>query len=805
MAEIPLPDGILGDGSSIGQAVPRSGLRRLLGGRGRYVGDISVPRMLHLAFVRSPYAHAEILSIDAADARSTPGVVRVITGAEVAEICKPLLGVAHHRPGHRSAPQQAMAVDKAYWQGEPAVAVVAETRAIAEDAGELIEIDWQELPAVVDAEEALSEASPVLHAEMGDNLAFKFEITAGEPDNAFADAHLVVEHHFQFDRQTGVSLEPRGLIADYDPGAETLTVHHSHQSPYQMQDIFSQHLGLPDHKVRVICPDLGGGFGVKINVYGEELAVAAISMLMGRPIKFLADRIESFVSDIHARDHSVSARLAADADGAITAMEINDLASLGAFGMSHRFSIAESMMAITMAGAPYRFANYKARTRNAYVNKPLIGMFRGVGMPLACAATEVLTDKAAAALGMDPVAFKRQNYRTAAEMPYTAPGGAKVDNASYHACLDMLIGLMDYDRLREDQKTMLAGRVYRGIGIATFIEQTAYGPPYYGPSQARISVQDGCTVRLEPSGTVRCVTSITDQGQGTLTGLAQIVASSLGVSPEDVEMHSGDSATTPYGGGAWASRGMAIGGEAALRAALDLRTNILSLAGTITQADPAALTIREGQVIDKASGQSSISLADVGKIGYFRQDTLPSDFPVELSVTRNYAPNDSLYYTANGIQAAYIEVDPETGFIRLLGHWAVDDCGRVINPLMVDEQVRGGIVQGIGAALYEQCLYSEDGQLQNGTMADYLVPMAAEMPDIAVGHIESPEASTLLGAKGVGEAGTIGAIGALWVAVNDAMRPLGATIHQQPFTPERILDAIAASGSNASRGSKEAS
>jgi carbon-monoxide dehydrogenase large subunit len=357
---------------------------------------------------------------------------------------------------------------------------------------------------------------------------------------------------------------------------------------------------------------------------------------------------------------------------------------------------------------------------------------------------------------------------------------------------------MDYDRLRQEQVALRGRGVLRGIGIATFIEPTAYGPPYYGPSGARISVQDGCSIRLEPSGTVRCVTSTTDQGQGTLTGLAQIIASTLGVTCDDVEMIAGDSAISPYGGGAWASRGMAVGGEAALRAASVLKANILALAGTMTQTPPGDLDIRHGAVVNERSGAVVIGLAEVAKIGYFRQDTLPKDFDVQLSATASHVGNHDAYYMSNGVQGAYLELDPETGFITLLGHWAVDDCGRVINPLLVDEQVRGGIVQGIGAALYEECIYSTEGNLLNGTMADYLAPMAGEMPDIHVAHVETPEAATKLGAKGVGEAGTIGAMGVIWVAVNDALKPLGARISQQPFTPERVLEAIAAA--DGSRG-----
>ena len=777
--------------SAIGKPLPQTDVKRKLAGRGRYVGDISLPRMLHLSFVRSPYAHAAIGAIDKAEALAVPGVTHVITGAEVAQVCSPLSGIAHHRAGHKSAPQPAMAVDKAVWRGEPVVAVLAESLAVAEDAAERVAVSWEPLAPIVDAEVALDPDAPPIHPELGDNLAFEHVIETGDPDTAFAQAHAVVEHEFRFDRQTGLSLEPRGLIASFDAYDESLTVYHSHQSPFQMQDLFSRQLSLPEHRVRVICPDIGGGFGVKINTYGEEIAVAAISMMVGRPVKFCADRLESFLSDIHSRDHVIKARMAVSADGAITALEVDDLAALGAYGMARRFSVAEGMMAITMAGAPYRFSSYRARTRNAYVNKALIGMLRGVGMPLACTVTEVLTDMAAA-LGMDSVAFKRKNYRRADELPYVAPGGAKVDTASFQLCFDRLVEIMDYSGLRQAQAGV-GGRsedVVRGIGISTFIEQTAYGPPYYGPSLARISVQDGCTVRLEPSGRVRCVTSVTDQGQGTLTGLAQIVASVLGVEVTDVDMISGDSAISPYGGGAWASRGMAVGGEAALKAAAALRAEIIALASAITQADPEELDIVDGEVVNTGSAMTVLSLADVGEIGYFRQDTLPDDFDVQLSVTRSHVANHEAYYTANGVQGAHVEIDVRTGFITLLGHWAVDDCGRVINPLLVDEQIRGGVVQGIGAALYEQCIYDADGQLGNGTMVDYLAPMAVELPDIVVAHVETAERTTLLGAKGVGEAGTIGAIGVMWVAVNDALRQLGAKIGHQPFTPERVLRAI---------------
>jgi carbon-monoxide dehydrogenase large subunit len=532
---------------------------------------------------------------------------------------------------------------------------------------------------------------------------------------------------------------------------------------------------------------------MKVNVYSDEIATAVASMILGRPVKFCVDRLESFVSDAQARDHLVKCRIAVKKSGEILAMEMDDLGAIGAFGMPLRFNVAEGMMAITATGTPYQFDNYKGRTRSVYVNKNLIGMYRGVGMPLACVATELLTDLAADMLGIDTVEFKRRAYRPKASLPCVTPGGQRLETVSFHESLDKLMSLMDYDKLRKEQRELRARGVYRGIGLATFCEPTAYGPPYYGPSGATISTQDGCTLRLEPSGSLRCITSLTDQGQGTLTSVAQIVADTLGVEVERVAVMGGDSAISTYGGGAWASRGTAVGGEAALRAGLMLKQNILSLAGAITQTAVSALDIVQGHVVNTGTGQAVISLADIGRIGYFRQDTLPKDFDVQLSVTASFVGNDKMYYMANGVQASHLEIDADTGFIKMLGHWAVDDCGRVINPLLVDEQVRGGIVQGIGAVLFEECIYSDDANLLNGTMADYLVPMAFEMPDIVVGHVETPETSTTLGAKGIGEAGLIGAMGAVWVAVNDALKPLGARVLHQPFTPERILDALASS------------
>ena len=784
------PDGNGGEGL-VGRRVTRPNVRRLIHGRGRYTDDISVPQMLHIAFVRSTYGHAKVKSIETSAAETAPGVVRVITGAQVAEICKPMLAIAQHRPGHKSAPQYALAIDHVCYQGEPVVAVVASSRAEAEDAADLVTVDYEELPVVMDIMEALDPVSTPIHPELGDNRCFEHTTETGDAASALSAAKLTVEHKFEFGRHTAVTLEGRAILAHWDHVEERLTVHHSHQSPYQMQDVFSRHLDIPEHKVRVITPDIGGGFGLKINVHGEELAVAAIAKLIGKPVKFTADRLESFVADCQTRDHLCTAEMGIDENGKITSMNFENALSVGAYTAYIRFGLAEGMMAISCAAAPYALTDYHARTRVAYVNKGIVGMFRGVGVPIGCTVTEVLVDQAAAKAGIDPVEFRRINYHKDEDYPLVSVGGYSAKSMSLHKCLDACVNIMDYEALRADQVARRERNIWRGIGVATFVEAAAFGPVYYGPSGARVSTQDGCTVKLEPSGVVRVMTSVTDQGQGTLTGIAQIVGDQLGVDIEDIDVLAGDSATTPYGGGAWASRGMAMGGEAALHAGKALKENILDLASSILQTSSSALTLEGGEIRDAVSGEARMDLAELAKVGYFRQDTLPAGTQPELMVTRHHVP-DTPYYIANGVQGAQVEVDIDTGFIKLLGWWVADDCGRVVNPLMVDEQIRGGVIQGIGNTLYEHSQYDESGQLLNATLADYLLPMSGEMPDIKIAHVETPLTNTELGANGIGESGTIGAIAVLWCAVNDALRPLGAQVTKQPFTPEHILEVISA-------------
>jgi carbon-monoxide dehydrogenase large subunit len=759
-------------------------------GRATFTDDVTLPRMLHAAFLRSPHAHAKFSAIDTARAKAVPGVIRVFTGHDLTKICDPWVATLDHLKGMKSAPQYPLPLNRATWQGEPIVAVVAESRAAAEDGVAALDIEFEALAAQTDMETALAAGAVVIHPELGDNLVFTRTAESGDVAAAFAAAHKVVEARFVTGRHTGVTLEPRSIIADYNPADETLTVYHSTQAPHMMQGVFAKQLRMKEGDVRVICKDVGGSFGIKVHVYPDEVAVAAMARIMGRPVKFVADRFESFVSDIHARDHRIKGRLAVDAEGRVLAFDIDDLTGIGPYSVYPRTSAIEGNQVVNLCGGPYDFKNYRCTTTVVLQNKTPTCQYRAVGHPIATAVTEGLMDLAAEALGMNPVELRRRNLIRDDAYPYTSPPGMRFEGLSHHASLNKLLDMVPFDRIRTDQAEARQRGIYRGIGFASFIELTNPSPFMYGIGGARISAQDGCTVRMDPDGSIVASSGVTEQGQGTEAILAQIVAHGVGVPVNRVKIITGDTQTTPYGGGTWACRGAGIGGEAALQSAIALKQQILEVAGAMLQAAPETLDIAMGEITDKASGKPRMTLFELGRIVYFRGDTLPKDLQRELVQTRHFITKEYPFAFTNGIQASWVEVDAATGMVKLLEHWCVEDCGRVVNPMLVDEQVRGGIVQGIGGALYEHCVYDSEGNLLTTTLADYLVPMSAEMPEIHVGHVETPTRESLLGAKGAGEAGTAGAPAAIMNAINDALKPLNARVHEQPFTPERILRAL---------------
>jgi aerobic carbon-monoxide dehydrogenase large subunit len=776
--------------SYIGKTVPRPNLDRLMQGRGLYVSDMELPRMAHVVFLRSPHAHAKIVGIDASTAKNLPGVIAVVTGKELAAVITPWVGVLSHLKGLKSAPQSAIAIDRVCWQGEAVAAVVATSRATAEDAAEHVLVEYQELDAVTDMRTALDPSTLVIHPALGDNLAFERHLDAGGVDQAFADSDEVVEADFVFARHTGVTLEPRSVVADWNAAEARLTIYQGTQAPHMVQNIAALHLGLQERQVRVVCKDVGGSFGIKVHIYADEMATYALSKMLRRPIKFVADRVESFNTDIHARDHRCRGKIGVRRDGIITAFEIDDLTGIGPYSMYPRTSAIEANQVVNLVGGPYATKNYRARARVVFQNKNVMCQYRAVGHPIACSVTESLVDLAAMKIAMDPAEIRRRNLIADDGYPCASPSGLRFEKLSHHASLDKLLGMMDYVGLRAEQMELRKKKIHRGIGIASFIEVTNPSAAFYGVGGAKISSQDGVAVRLDAQGSVICQTSITEQGQGSESLTAQIVGSVLGVSMDRVRVILGDTDNTPYGGGTWASRGAGIGGEAALQATKVLRRNILNVAAAILQSTAAELDIVDNSVVNADDGAPRIELQELARIVYFRPDTLPPGVQPELMATRHFVPRGYPFAFTNGVQASWLEVDTETGFIRLLRHWVVEDCGTIINPQLVDEQIRGGVVQGLGAALFEKCIYDERGQLTNANMADYLVPMSGEMPDIDVGHVVSPTAESELGAKGAGEAGTAGAAAAVTNAVNDALKPFGTIVTEIPLTPQVILTAL---------------
>jgi carbon-monoxide dehydrogenase large subunit len=777
-AEFPLhaPDANV-DRGYIGKSEPRANARRLLQGRGVYVDDVRLPRIAHAVFFRSPYAHARLTRLDLSKAATQPGVIGVFDGRAVAEYCTPWVGVLGHMKGMKSPPQHAIAIERACWQGEAVAVVAAETRAQAEDALAYIEAEWEELPVVTDMQASLA-GEVLVHPELGDNICFQRELVTEGFEEAWKKADVVVEETYDFARHTGVCMESRSILADYNAAEHSLTVYQGTQAPQMMQDVLSRHLGIPESNVRVICKDIGGAFGIKVHVYPDEMATAALSVMLRRPVKFVADRLESFVTDIHAREHRVTIRLACTREGEILAFDVDDLTAVGPYSVYPRTSGVEGTHVVMFTGAPYRHKHYRAKMHAVFTNKNVTCQFRGVGQPIATAVTEAIVDLAAERLGIDPAEFRRRNLIPDDAYPYTFPSGIKFEKLSHQQALDKLLALMEYPKLRAEQAALRAKGVYRGIGLAPMIDVCNPSPVLYGVGGARITVQDGATMRLDPAGMITCMASATEQGQGTEGMVAQIAASVVGVTLDKVRVITGDTGVTPYGG------------EAVLQAGKALRANILDVAVHIVGMDKSELDIAGDQIVHRLTGESKLALAELGRIAYFRPDTLPMDFQPELTVTRHVLQREYGYVFSNGIQASLVEVDVETGFVKLLKHWCVEDCGTVVNPMLVDEQVRGGVVQGIGAALYEHCLYDENGQLLNASMADYLVPMAGEMPDIVVAHIETPTKTSELGAKGVGEAGIIGAPAAVLNAINDALSSHKARVTAQPATPERILQAL---------------
>src|SRR5213083_1712737 len=572
----------------VGAPLKRPDDPRLLTGRGRYVDDITLPRMVHVAFVRSPHAHAAITRIDVSAAAKSPGVVGVLTGVEAARLCRPYRGILRHYHGMKTGAMTPLALERVRCVGEPVVAIAAETAAAAHDAAARVRVDYAPLPAVLDPD---SVVAPLIHPELGDNIIYETSMRGGEPDAAFAAAPRVWRGRFTTGRHTGVPMEPRGLVADFEPATRALTVWISTQVPHMMQAVLADLFGLPEHRVRVIAPDVGGSFGIKIHVYQDDLAAVALALTLGRPVKFVATRHESFLSDIHAREQTVAVEVAATADGTLLAMSGSITAAVGPYSAFPRSSVVEGGQVLRLLPGPYRLSDYRASLRVVAQNKVITSQYRAVGHPIATAVTESMIDVIARDLGLDPADVRRRNLLSADELPYTSAAGNVYDSGSFQESFERLLDVAKYAELRREQAAARAAGRHVGIGLACFLELTGPGAQFYGIGGAPISGQEGTPVRLEPSGAVTALAGVTNQGQGTPTALAQIIAVAL----DAITVISGDTAMVPYGGGTWASRGMPIGGGATLLAARALADKIKRIAAVLLEAHADDIELQNGR------------------------------------------------------------------------------------------------------------------------------------------------------------------------------------------------------------------
>ncbi len=772
----------------IGLPLKRLDDPRLLTGRGKYVDDLVLPRMVHVAFVRSPHAHARIARLRLEAARQTPGVVAVMTGEEAARLCKPYRGVLLHYKGMKTGAMLPLATDRVRYVGEPVVALAAATRALAEDAAGRVAVEYDPLPAALTPEQALAPGSAPIHPELGDNVIYATRLEAGDVAAAFAEAAHVYRGTFTTGRHTGVPIEPRGLVADFDPSTRALTLWISTQVPHMMQAVLAELFDVPEHRVRVVAPDVGGSFGIKIHIYQDDMAACALALRLGRPVKWVADRHESFLGDIHAREQTIDIEVAATAEGALTAMRARITAGVGPYSAYPRSSVVEGGQVLRLLPGPYRVRHYDATLRVVAQNKGITSQYRAVGHPIAAAVTESMVDVIGRDLGIDPAEMRRRNLLRPEDLPYTSATGNVYDSGSYQKALERLLEVARYDALREEQRAARAAGRHLGIGLACFIELTGPGAQFYGVGGAPISGQEGTTIRLEPSGAVTALVGVTDQGQGTPTALGQIIADELGVSVESVSVRSGDTAMVPYGGGTWASRGMPIGGGATLLAARALGEKIKRVAATLLEASPADIVLGEGTAGVSGSPDRTLPFRELARAVHFRSNELKGAEP-SLEATVHFA-NPTPWTFTNGAHLAVVEVDVDTGAVRVLKYVAVDDCGRIVNPALVEGQVCGGIAQGIGGALGERCVYDDTGQLLTASLMEYPVPAAGDLPAIEVHHIETPAPAIPGGFKGAGEAGTTGAPAAVLNAVNDALAPLGVLLTDQPITAERVWLAL---------------
>ncbi len=767
-----------GNGHWIGQRFKRKEDPRLVQGISHYADDLRLPGMLQCAFVRSPHAHAVIRSVDTAAAKALPGVVAVISAQDLQGVGNvPCAGAL---PDLKIPPHPPLARERVRYVGEPVVAVVAEDMYAARDAAELVQVEYDPVPAVVDMEKALAKDADLVHPEFKTNIGYVHSLKNGDIAGAFKHADVVVKERLVNQRLAPVSMEPRGVVAQYLPGERTLTVWSSTQIPHLLKTQIALMLGLPETSVRVVTPEVGGGFGSKLNVYSEEAVVPWLAIKLARPVKWTETRRENMLATIHGRDQIAYMELALRRDGSILGMRARLLADLGAY-YQLLTPIIPTLTALLITGC-YKIPAVDIEVTGVLTNKMSTDAYRGAGRPEATYVIERMVDLAARELKMDPAEIRRKNFPKPTEFPYNTATGVTYDSANYQMSLKRALDLAGYSKLRARQKAGWKQGKYYGIGLSTYVEICGMGPSSAMPAGG----WESATVRVEPTGKVTVLTGSSPHGQGQETTFAQLVADQFGLKPEDVTVVHGDTAAVPYGIGTFGSRATAVGGTAVYYATQKIRSKMSAIAAHVMGVKLDGLVFENDKIATKDK-KKSVNFGEVVSAAYMAR-TLPPGVEPGLEATHFFEPSNFTY--PFGAHICSVEVDPETGETRIDKYVAVDDCGNVINPLLVDGQIHGGIVQGLAQALYEEVIYNEDGQLLTGSLMDYALPKAVHQPPFVMDRTVTPSPVNPMGVKGVGEAGTIASCPAVVNAVCDALSPLGIRHIDMPLKPEKVWRAI---------------
>ena len=759
-----------------GKRIRRKEDPRLITGTATYVDDIKMPGMHHACIVRSPHAAARIRSIRTQAALDRPGVAAVFTGADVASVGPVPCGAS--LPGLRVPHHAILAKDRVYFVGHPVAVVVATDRYIAADAADLIEVDYEPTQAVSDPEKAIAPGAPAIHPEWPDNIAFTYHQEGGEPEKAFAGAEVVVKQRITSQRLIPTSMETRGVVADYHAAEKNMTLWSSTQIPHLLRTLVAQMLGVAENRMRVITPEVGGGFGSKLNVYAEEALMCFVSMKIGKPVKWIESRRENFMCTIHGRGHVDYYEIAAKKDGTVLGLKLKLIQDLGAY--HQLLTPAIPTLSVLMMPGLYKFRNVTADIIGAFTNCVPTDAYRGAGRPEATHGIERMMDLLAAEINMDPAEIRLKNFIGPDEFPYATATGLSYDSGDYAAPLKKALDTVDYHHVREEQRTARAEGRLLGIGMSTYGEICAFGPSPATPAGG----WESATVKIEPSGTVTVMTGASPHGQGEETTFAQIAADELGVGMDDIIVVHGDTAVVQYGIGTFGSRGTAVGGPALYYALQELKAKIQKFGEMLLESND--VTFSGGVCVCNKTGKS-IPLAQIAGASY-RAMKLPANTEPGLQATYFWEPPNFAF--PFGAHIVVSEVDRDTGHIEIKRYVAVDDCGVIINPLLVDGQVHGGVVQGLGQALYEQAVYDDNGQLITGELMDYAIPKASMIPWIESSHTTTPSPVNPLGVKGVGEAGTIGCSPAVVNSVVDALSHLGVRHIDMPLTPEKIWKLI---------------